>query len=162
MLNRFLTSAICAGFLALTLAVAPTAPAIADEHGSGDLGLLRCDIEGKSNFVFKSTTRLDCLYSPSEGESRSYKGEITQFGLDIGFIDSGVILWSVFGPKITDGADAIVGSYVGASATAAVIGGVKVNVLVNDRRIELIPVNVGGVIGANAAVGVAELVLSAP
>jgi hypothetical protein len=72
MLISLLKSAICTGFLALTLAVAPTASAVADEHGSGDLGLLRCDIEGKSNFVFKSTTKLDCLYSPSEGESRSY------------------------------------------------------------------------------------------
>ncbi len=92
-----------------------------------------------------------------------YTGEISRYGVDIGFTGAAVMLWGVLASTgdVTPGA--LAGTFGGVSAGATVGVGVGANVLVggSNRGITLQPVSVEGNTGLNIALGVGELTLVA-
>ena len=139
---------------------APAAQAPAAQAGLR-VGALRCEVAGATSFVFGSTRNLTCTFSPTSGAAERYTGEIRRFGIDIGQVSSGVILWGVLAPTNTVGAGALAGTYVGVSASATAGVGVGANVLVGGgNSVSLQPLSVEGTTGANIAVGVAEITLA--
>lgn len=88
-----------------------------------------------------------------------YKGQINKFGADIGYLQSGVILWTVVAPSDTIGKGALAGHYAGATASATVGIGAGVNALLGGMHssISLQPVSVEGNNGLNVAAGVATM-----
>jgi hypothetical protein len=155
-------------FSAMTLAVvliasAGTAPADAAKGGV-KAGHLKCDVAGNVSFIFGSSRDITCVYTPAEGKRVDrYTGEIKQFGVDIGYQASGVMLWAVFAPSNDVGPGALAGDFAGGSADLAAGYGVGANALFGggDKSIALQPVSVEGIKGINIAAGIGVLTLHA-
>jgi hypothetical protein len=91
-----------------------------------------------------------------------YAGSIKKFGVDIGYTQEGVIIWGVLAPTAQVGPGALAGDYVGATASATVVGGVGGNFLVggSNKSISLQPLSVEGNTGLNVAGGIGAITLT--
>lgn len=139
------------------------APAAAPAPGGATVraGYLTCHVAAGWGFIFGSSRKLQCAYALQPGYTEYYTGSITKFGADIGYLQSGVIMWAVLAPTTNLGQGALDGHYGGATASAAVGVGAGANVLVGgfNSSIALQPVSIEGQNGLNVAAGVAELTL---
>lgn len=103
--------------------VAPAAEPAANGGGSGGAavraGYLTCHVAAGWGFIFGSSRKLDCSYAFQPGYTEYYFGSISKFGADIGYLQSGVIIWSVLAPTTNLGQGALAGHYGGATASAA-------------------------------------------
>ncbi len=154
-------AALAAAFFGLALLTAEIAAA--QEKGVR-AGFLRCDVEGSLSFIFGSSRDVACTYVPDAGgREDSYGGTITQYGIDIGYQSSGVILWAVIAPSSDIGPGALSGRYAGIAADLAAGFGVGANALLggSGRSIALQPLSVEGIKGINIAAGIAGLQLQA-
>jgi hypothetical protein len=154
------------------LAQSPTGPINAGEPGGASAesgggaavraGYLTCHIASGWGFIFGSSRKLQCAYALQPGYTEYYTGSITKFGADIGYLQSGVILWAVLSPTTNLGQGALAGHYGGATASAAVGIGAGANVLVGgfDSSIALQPVSIEGQNGLNVAAGVVAMTLT--
>jgi hypothetical protein len=90
-----------------------------------------------------------------------YNGDISKFGVDVGYQGSAVLLWDVIAPNTGMERGALSGHYGGVDASAAVGVGAGANVLVGgfNRSFTLQPVSIEGETGLNVAAGVGELTL---
>ena len=94
-------------------------------------GYLKCDVEGNVSFVFGSSRDVNCTYTPDgKGRVDRYSGTIDKYGVDIGYLENGVILWGVVAPTDDVGPGALAGNYGGVTGSAAVGVGAGANVLV--------------------------------
>ncbi len=128
------------------------------------IGHLRCDVAGGISFVFGSTRGLECVYTPVASDRvELYTGQIKTFGIDIGFRESGVMLWGVFAPAIDPGPGALAGEYIGVGAGAAVGVGLGADALIggSTNSIGLQPLSITGYEGINVAAGISALELKA-
>jgi len=114
-------------------AAAPAVPA-ASGGGSGGAavrsGYLTCHVDAGWGFIFGSSRNLDCAYAMQPGYTEYYFGSVTKFGADIGYLQSGVIIWAVLAPTTNLGQGALAGHYGGATASAAVGVRAGANILV--------------------------------
>lgn len=140
-------------------AMAFGAPARADEP-SVKAGVLTCNVDSGFGFVFGSSRNLRCVYSGS-GRNEDYTGKINKFGVDIGYVQSAVIVWAVLAPTSTLAPGALGGNYGGVTGGASVGVGAGANVLVggSDKSIALQPVSIEGDAGLNVAAGIADISL---
>ena len=125
-------------------------------------GLLTCDVSAGFGFIIGSSKQVFCNFSPDQpGPPEAYTGSIRKLGLDIGITAAGVMVWAVFTGTGGYGPGFLAGDYVGASAETTVAAGLGANVLVgsSSRTIALQPLSVGGQVGLNFAIGVADLSL---
>ena len=153
MKNLLMCAALAAG-LALASQAAVAAPV------SVKVGTLSCHEASGWGFVFGSSHDVRCSFA--EGDRvEHYEGNISKFGVDIGYQQSGVILWEVFAPTDHPNHGALDGHYGGATAGAAVGLGLDANALVggSERSISLQPLSIQGMTGLNVAAGVGELTL---
>ena len=122
--------------LAVTVSAAPNALAQGEAPAKHvtKLGYLSCHVASGWGFIFGSSRKLQCTYTPAEKGKKieNYSGSITKFGADIGYLQSGVILWTVLSPgtKITPNPGLLSGHYGGATASATLGLGVGGNLLV--------------------------------
>lgn len=125
------------------------------------VGALNCRVQGGFSFIFGSTRELQCQFESAGGDRiQSYVGRINKYGVDIGFVRSGVILWSVIGSAApSDGA--LEGTYVGASAQVSAAFGAGANALLGTNNFMLNPLSITGLRGINVAAGIASLELRA-
>ena len=124
------------------------------------VGMITCHVSSGWGFVFGSTRDLRCVFTGG-GRTENYAGKISKFGVDIGYQQSGVLLWAVFAPSTDLKAGALTGSYGGLTAGAAAGVGGNANVLVggSTKSISLQPVSIEGDKGINLAVGIAAISL---
>ena len=128
------------------------------------VGALRCDVAGSVSFIFGSTRDISCTYEkPSNQGIEHYTGVIRQYGIDIGYLKSGVIVWGVVAPTNDVGKGALAGDYGGINGTLAAGYGVGANALIGGYKdsIALQPLSVEGVKGINIAAAVVGLTLKA-
>ena len=111
---------------------------------------------GSVGFIFGSTNQLACTFS-GPGRTEHYAGQISKFGVDIGFTQGGVLVWTVFAPTAQIGPGSLAGTYGGATAGATVGVGGAVNALIggSNNTISLQPVSFQGNTGLNVAAGIA-------
>jgi len=152
------TKLLAATTLAAALAVTGTAGA---EGDGASAGYLRCDVSGAVSFIFGSTRDVTCTYEPvGDAPVQNYVGEIERYGIDIGYMESSVMIWGVAtgGEDVPDGG--LAGKYAGVSTEIAAGLGVGVNALVlGEKSLALQPLSIEGGTGLNLAAGVAELEL---
>jgi hypothetical protein len=145
-----------ATLLASAAAFGPSAHA----QGGVAAGILTCNVSSGFGFIFGSSRRIDCVFSTT-GER--YVGSINKFGVDIGFTQAAVMVWTVFAPtaRLTPGT--LAGTYGGVSAGATVGVGLGAHVLVggSHNTIALQPLSIEGNTGLNVAAGVASMTLRA-
>lgn len=124
------------------------------------IGTLSCHEAGGWGFIFGSSRAVHCTYS-GNGHMERYNGDISKFGVDVGYQGSAVLLWDVIAPNTGMERGALSGHYGGVDASAAVGVGVGANVLVGgfNRSFTLQPVSIEGETGLNVAAGVGELTL---
>lgn len=125
-------------------------------------GILTCNVDSGWGFIFGSSRKLKCTFSPNAGTVERYVGRIRKFGVDIGYQAGGVIVWGVFAPTAGISKGALAGDYGGATGSAAVGVGAGANVLVggSEKSITLQPVSIEGTTGLNVAAGIAEVSLA--
>jgi hypothetical protein len=150
------------GAVAIVLATASAEPAAAQQARAG---LLTCDLSAGIGLIVTSQKQVSCSFAPDRpGVAReNYDGTITKFGLDLGVVGGGVMVWAVFAETVA-GPGFLAGNYVGASGEASLGTGLGANVLIggSNRTVTLQPLSVSGQIGINVAVGVTELQLGLP
>jgi len=156
MLHQFIRAVV------FTFAVAAAAPAAAQQVRAG---LLTCDVSAGIGLIVTSQKQVACAFAPERDDiaREDYDGTITKFGLDLGVVGGGVMVWVVF-TRTVAGPGFLAGDYFGASGEASLGAGIGANVLigVSNRTVTLQPVSVSGQLGLNVAIGVAELHLGLP
>jgi hypothetical protein len=157
MLRKLAVATIAVGLAggALGLGTAAQAQAV-------KAGVLTCNVASGFGFIFGSSRAVNCTFAPGGGPPQHYAGAINKFGVDIGYVQGGVMIWAVLAPTTNPGPGSLAGTYVGATASATVGVGVGANVLVggSGNSISLQPISIEGNTGLNVAGGVAELSLT--
>jgi hypothetical protein len=127
------------------------------------VGDLTCNVASGWGFVFGSSKNLDCTFSPGGQPVEHYTGSISKFGVDIGYTDSGILVWGVFAPSSDVREGALQGDYAGASAQVTLGLGAGANALIGglDKSIALQPLSVEGSKGLNVAAGIGSISLKA-
>ena len=125
-----------------------------------DVGTLACNVGAGPGFIIGSSRPLACTYNGATG-AEHYIGSVTKFGMDIGYLNGGEIVWDVVAPN-TAPAPArgmLAGNYAGVTGSAAVGVGAGANVLVggSGQSFTLQPVSVEGQTGFDVAAGVESM-----
>lgn len=144
----------------LAIALAAT-PAFAGPKAV-QLGRLSCSVAGGAGLILGSQKAVSCTFHRRNGQTETYKGQITKVGLDIGYTENAHIEWLVFAATDTKYANrALAGNYVGASGEATIGVGLGANALVGGlkKSFALQPFSVQAQTGLNLAVGLASLTL---
>src|SRR5271166_4976678 len=125
-------------------------------------GYLTCHVASGWGWMFGSSRKLQCAYALQPGYTEYYTGSITKLGADIGYLQSGVIMWAVLSPTTNLGQGSLAGHYGGATASATVGVGAGANVLIGglNASIALQPVSIEGQNGLNVAAGVVAMTLT--
>jgi hypothetical protein len=124
---------------------------------SVNLGMLVCDMSKGIGFVLIEKQKMTCEFRPVAGGNEIYAGKITDFGIEIGEIKEGHLIWGVFAAALLDmQPGALNGNYIGVSADAALGLGVGANALIGGtgKGFILQPLSVEGEIGINIAAGI--------
>lgn len=126
------------------------------------VGTITCNVASGFGFIFGSSRAINCTFAPAGGPPQHYVGSIDRFGVDIGYLQGGVIIWTVVAPTADVGPGSLAGTYAGATASATVGVGLGANVLVggSGNSIALQPVSIQGTTGLNVAAGIAAMTLT--
>jgi hypothetical protein len=126
------------------------------------VGVMTCDTASGFGYVLGSSRDLQCTFSPAAGRPEHYAGTFSKFGVDIGYVQSAEIVWTVVAPTVALPPGSLTGTYGGATASVTVGIGVGANVLVggSNNTISLQPVSIEGGTGLNVAGGVASMSLT--
>ncbi len=154
----FNKSILAAASLSLGL-LAVQAPARAE--ASVKAGLLTCQVASGWGFVFGSSRDLHCVFE-GNGKVAKYTGSISKFGVDIGYLESGVMAWAVLAPSVAVEPGALAGDYGGvtAGATSGVGGNAHLLIGGSTKSISLQPLSIEGDKGFNVAAGIAAISLT--
>ncbi len=153
--NLSLLAALAAG-----AALSTAFPACAADSGV-KIGTLSCHESSGWGFIFGSSHAVRCIYSGGNGHVEHYNGNIAKFGVDIGYQESGVLLWTVVAPGPDVGRGGLAGHYGGLTAGASAVVGASANVLVggSNKTIALQPLSIEGATGLNVAAGIGDITL---
>jgi hypothetical protein len=157
MLRKLAVVAVAVGLAGSALGLGTPAQAQAVKAG-----VLTCNVASGFGFIFGSSRAINCTFAPGGGPPQHYAGAINKFGVDIGYVQGGVMVWAVLAPTTNPDPGSLAGTYVGATASATVGVGIGANVLVggSGNSISLQPISIEGNTGLNVAGGVAELSLT--
>lgn len=154
--------ALAASAAVMSLVLVQSEPVQA--QGSGvRVGYLNCQVARGVGFVFGMTRNLTCTYAPTSGTAETYTGSIQQYGVNLGFIERGIIVWAVVAPTAQIEPGSLAGNYGGVAAGVAVGYGLGANALFggSNSQFGLQPVSLEGMQGLNIAAGIAGLTLRA-
>ena len=146
---------------ALTLLAATQAPA----QTATQAGTLACDVSSGVGMVLVQKQTMRCIFTPLNGGApESYFGRIDEFGIALGAVAQGHLIWGVLAPASGVPHGALSGTYVGVGAEATAGAGLGANVLVGGtgRAFSLQPVSIEGQVGLNIAGGVTTVTLIPP
>ena len=149
-----------AAALAASLGMAGGLAGPAAAQGGVQVGTLTCNASGSLGFIFGSSRDVACTFS-GPGRVEYYRGQINKFGVDIGYTQGGVLIWTVVAPTAQLRPGDLAGTYGGATASATVGIGVGANALIggSGNSVALQPVSIETNRGLNVAAGVAAMTL---
>jgi len=132
---------------------------------STQVGTLSCDVSAGVGMILTQKQTMTCLFTPTNGgQPEPYLGRIDEFGVAIGAVNQGQLVWAVIAPSSGLPRGALSGTYGGVGAQATAGAGVGANVLIggNGRAFSLQPVSIQGQTGLNIAGGVTTVTLLPP
>jgi hypothetical protein len=146
--------------LAASLGLAAGLAGPAAAQGGVQVGTLTCNAAGTWGFIFGSSRDIACTFS-GPGRVEYYRGQINKFGVDIGYTQGAVLIWTVVAPTAQLRPGDLSGTYGGATASATVGIGVGANALVggSGNTVALQPVSIETNRGLNVAAGIAAMTL---
>jgi hypothetical protein len=127
------------------------------------VGTLTCDVSAGIGMLISQQQTMTCSFDPaSGGPPDSYTGRIEKFGLALGAVQQGTMVWGVLAPATGFPHGALAGTYGGVGAEATAGAGLGANLLVGGtgRSFSLQPLSVQGQSGLNFAAGVTTLTLT--
>ena len=140
--------------IALFFAMLATSSLMADhaKAQTTELGVLTCDVDGGFGAIFGSNRQASCVFVDKRRNITPYTIEITKVGLDLGFVASKTLVWTILAAS-NDIPHNLRGTYVGANVEVSALVGVGVNVMVGGMRdsVTLQPVGLQAQTGVNAA-----------
>ena len=139
-------------------------PLSATAQNSTQVGTLSCDVSRGIGMFVVEKQKLACVFQDqSSGKVENYAGSIDQFGLELGEVKDGHLIWGVAAATSGLPAGALAGTYTGVGANASFGAGAGANILVggSDRSLSLQPISVEGQQGINIAGGVTTVTLTA-
>jgi hypothetical protein len=150
-----------AAAVAATVGIAAGLAAPAMAQSGVRVGTLTCNVASGWGFVFGSSRALNCTFA-GPGRYEYYVGNIARFGVDIGYTQGGVLIWTVVAPTAVVAPGSLAGSYAGGTASATVGVGVGANALVggSGNTIALQPLSLEGSTGLNVAAGIGAITLT--
>jgi len=150
-----------AAAFAAVLGLASAFAAPAEAQGGVKVGTLTCNVSSGWGFVFGSSRALSCTFA-GPGHYDYYVGNISKFGVDIGYTQGGVLIWTVVAPSANLAPGSLAGSYAGGTASATIGVGVGANALIggSNNTIALQPLSIEGNRGLNVAAGIGAITLS--
>ncbi len=146
---------------AVALAALNSSPALA--QSSVRVGTLTCDVSAGIGLLISQQQTMTCTFDPaSGGPPDKYVGRIDKFGLALGTVQQGTMVWGVLAPSTGFPHGALAGTYGGVGAEATAGAGLGANLLVGGtgRSFSLQPLSVQGQAGLNFAAGVTTLTLT--
>src|SRR5689334_23591693 len=81
-------------------------------------GFLTCNVSSGWGFILGSSRDLRCVYAPASRPPEHYNGSISKFGVDIGYLQSAVIVWTVVAPTANIQPGSLAGTYGGVTGSA--------------------------------------------
>lgn len=150
----------CGAALVVATVVASAMPGHADV---AKIGILSCDVSKGVGEILARKQSLTCQFKPDGGQAETYAGNIDEYGVEIGKVDQGHLIWAVASAMRGVPRGALAGKYVGVAAGAALGVGGGANALVggNNQSFSLQPLSVDGETGINIAAGVVKVTLTA-
>ena len=130
---------------------------------STQIGTLSCDVSKGIGMFVVEKQKLTCTFKQDKGGTiDNYTGSIDQYGVAIGEVASGHLIWGVIASTSGLPAGALAGTYAGVGANASVGPGAGANILVGGtgRAFSLQPISVEGQEGINIAGGVTTVTLN--
>ena len=127
-----------------------------------NLGMLVCDMSRSIGLIVIQKQKMTCEFRPVSGAREVYSGRITDYGIEIGKIKEGHLIWGVFAAALLDmPPGALNGHYAGVQAEAALGLGVGANALIGGtgKGFILQPASVEGEVGINIATGIRTVTL---
>lgn len=127
------------------------------------VGLLKCDTSIGIGEIFVRKQTMSCTFTHSNGQTEKYRGSIHQYGIELGEVKEGHLVWAVFAVSPVPGAGVLAGKYGGVDASVAAGIGLGVDVLVGGagNAFSLQPLAVQGEPGVGIAAGVEQIELIA-
>jgi hypothetical protein len=126
------------------------------------IGTLSCDVSGGIGMFVVQKQTLSCLFKQDgRAHAEKYDGSIDQFGVELGEVASGHLVWDVMAATKGHRAGALAGTYsgIGTNASLGLGGGANVLVGGTGRAFSLQPVTVQGQTGVNFAGGITTFTL---
>jgi hypothetical protein len=127
------------------------------------VGTLSCDVSAGVGLILVQKQALACVFTPENGSPGvRYTGQITEYGVALGAVDRGHLIWGVIAATTGIQPGALAGDYAGAGAEATAGVGLGANVLVGGtgRAFSLQPLSVEGQVGLNIAAGITKISLA--
>jgi hypothetical protein len=146
--------------LAIGAILAFATPALAD---GSKVGVLSCDVSAGIGLILTQSQSVSCTFGAEGGGPKDfYVGHIDSFGVALGGVQAGQLVWGVFASSGGPPRGALAGTYAGVGAQATAGVGVGGNVLVGGtgRSFSLQPLSVQAQTGLNVAGGVTALTLT--
>jgi Protein of unknown function (DUF992) len=145
---------------AAALSAIVTSPAPAQTNVQA--GTLTCDVSAGIGMILTQKQTMTCSFVPvSGGPPDLYTGRVDQFGVALGAVQQGTLVWGVVAPTTGVPHGALAGTYVGVGAQATAGAGLGANALVGGtgRAFALQPLSVQGQTGVNIAGGITTVTL---
>jgi hypothetical protein len=147
---------------ACLLGVVALTPLGASAQEANRVGTLSCDVSGGIGKFVVEKQRLSCLFKQDgRAHVEKYDGSIDQFGVTLGEVTAGHLIWDVVAATKGHPAGALAGTYSGVGANASIGLGAGANILVGGtgRAFSLQPISVEGQAGINFASGITTFTL---
>lgn len=144
--------------LSLLLAI----PSVAQT--STKIGTLSCDVSAGVGLILTQKQTIRCAFKPAAGAPVDfYTGQIDEYGVALGAVQQGSLVWAVLAPIEGVPRGALAGTYAGVGAEATAGVGLGANVLIGGtgRAFSLQPLSVEGQVGINVAAGITTVTLVA-
>jgi hypothetical protein len=126
-------------------------------------GTLTCDVSAGIGMILTQKQTMTCSFvAVNGGPPDLYTGRIDQFGVAIGAVQEGTLIWGVLAPASGVPRGALAGTYVGVGAQATAGAGLGANALIGGtgRSFSLQPLSIQGQTGINIAGGVTTVTLT--
>jgi hypothetical protein len=143
--------------LAILIASTP-----ADTRAAAQVGLLSCDLSAGIGLILMQKQSMICSFRRTGGGPvERYTGTINEYGIELGGVARGHLVWAVAAETQGIPAGALAGTYAGVAADAALGPGVGASALIGGtgRAFSLQPVSVEGEVGVNIAAGIRTIEL---
>jgi Protein of unknown function (DUF992) len=127
------------------------------------VGVLSCDVSAGVGMILVQKQSLRCVFqSDNGGPPDPYLGAITEYGVALGEVAAGHLIWGVLASVGGVPHGALAGTYTGIGAEASAGAGVGANALIggSQRAFSLQPISVEGQVGINVAAGITAITLS--